>query len=39
MTFTEFKFLNSTCWDEKYQPLTIHMTKDKCTGRHILGLS
>ena len=37
MTLDEFKYLNSTCWKEKYQPLTIDMTKDKYTGRHRLG--
>ena len=26
--------LTSTCWNEKYQPLTIDMTKDKYTGRY-----
>ena len=29
MTHNEFKYLTSTCWDKKYQPLTIDMTKDK----------
>ena len=29
MTLNEFKLLTSTCWNEKYQPLTIDMTKDK----------
>ena len=28
MTLKEFKFLTSTCWIEKYQPLTHDMTKD-----------
>ena len=32
MTLNEFKLLTSTCWNEKYQPLTIDMTKDKYTG-------
>ena len=32
MTFDEFKHLTSTCWNEKYQPLTIDMIKDKYTG-------
>ena len=31
--------LTSTCWDKKYQPLTIDMTKDKYTGRYGLGLN
>ena len=39
MTVKEFKDLTSTCWDEKYQPLTIDMTKDKYTGRYRLGLN
>ena len=38
MTLNEFKLLTSTCWNEKYQPLTIDMTKDKYTGRYRLGL-
>ena len=29
MTQDEFKYLTSTCWIEKYQPITIDMTKDK----------
>ena len=29
MTLNEFKLLTSTCWNEKYQALTIDMTKDK----------
>ena len=39
MTLNEFKLLTSTCWYEKYQPLTINMTKDKYTGRYRLGLN
>ena len=39
MTLNEFKLLTSTCWNEKYQPLTIDMTKDKYTGRYRLGLN
>ena len=39
MTLNEFKLLTSTCWNEKYQPLTIDMTKDKSTGRYRLGLN
>ena len=38
MTLDEIKSLTSTCWNEKYQPLTIDMTKDKHTGRYRLGL-
>ena len=37
MTLDEFKYLTSTCWNEKYQPLTIGMTKDEYTGRYRLG--
>ena len=39
MTLNEFKLLTSTCWNEKYQPLTIDMTKDKFCGRYRLGLT
>ena len=39
MTLNEFKLLTSSCWIEKYQPLTIDMTKDKYTGRYRLGLN
>ena len=39
MTLNEFKLLSSTCWNEKYQPFTIDMTKDKNTGRYRLGLN
>ena len=28
MTLNEFKYLTKTCWNEKYQTLTIDMTKD-----------
>ena len=38
MALIEFKYLTSTCWDKKYQPLTIDMTKDNYTGRYRLGL-
>ena len=38
-TLKEFKVLTSTCWNEKYQPLTIDMTKDKYQGRYRLGLN
>ena len=37
MILNEFKLLTSTCWNEKYQPLTIDMTKDKYQGRYRLG--
>ena len=39
MTLNEFKYLFGTCWNEKYQPLTIDMTKDNYTGRYRLGLN
>ena len=39
MTLDEFKYLTSTFWKEKYQPLTIDMTKDKYTGLYRLGLN
>ena len=29
MTPNEFKYLTRTCWNKKYQPLTIDTTKDK----------
>ena len=39
MTLNEFKLLTSSRWNEKYQPLTIDLTKDKYTGRYRLGLN
>ena len=39
MTVDEFKYLTCTCWHTQYLPLTIDMTKDKYTGRYILGLN
>ena len=39
MTLDEFKYLTSTCWNEKYQTLTFDMTKDRFTGRYRLGLN
>ena len=39
MTLNEYKYLTSICWNEKYLPLTIDMTKDKYTGRYRLGLN
>ena len=39
MTLNEFKLLTSSCWNEKYTPLTIDMTEDKYTGRYRLGLN
>ena len=38
MTLNEFKFLTSICWDKKYNPLTIDMTKDKYQGRYRVEL-
>ena len=38
MTLNEFKLLTSTCWNEKYQPITIYMAKDEYTGCYRLGL-
>ena len=39
MTLDEFKYLTSSCWNEKYQPHTIDTTKDKYQGRYRLGLN
>ena len=39
MTLDDFKYLTSTCWNEKYQPLTIDMFKDKYTSRYRLRLN
>ena len=39
MTLNEFKNLTIICWDKKYNPFTIDMTKDKYTGRYRLGLN
>ena len=39
MTLNEFKLLTSTCWNEKYKPLNIDMTKDRYRGRYRLGLN
>ena len=33
-TPNDFKYLTSTCLNEKYQPLTIDMTKDRYQGRY-----
>ena len=38
MTLNEFKYLTSTCWDEKNRPLSIDMTKTAYEGRYRLGL-
>ena len=34
MTIDEFKILGSICWQNKYHPLTIHMSKDICEGNY-----
>ena len=39
MSLSENKYPTSTCWNEKYQPQTFDMTKDKITGRYRLGLN
>ena len=39
MTLNEFNYSTSICWNEKYQPLTIDMTKDRYQGRYRLGLN
>ena len=39
MTLSEHRNLTNNCWNEKYQPLTIDMTEDNCTGRNRLGLN
>ena len=39
MTLNEFKLLTSACWNEKYQPLTIDMSKTAYDGRYRLGLN
>ena len=39
MTVNEFKYLTNACWNEKNQPLTIDMTKDRYQGRYRLGLT
>ena len=39
MTFNDFKFFFSTCWNEKHQPLTIDMTKHRYQGCYRLGLN
>ena len=39
MTLDGFKYLTITCWNEKYQPITIDMTKDRYKGRYRSGLN
>ena len=38
-TLEEFKLLTSTCWNEKYQPFTIDMTKDRYKSCYGFGLN
>ena len=38
MTLNEFKYRTSTCWDKKYQLLTMDMTKNHDQGLCRLGL-
>ena len=38
VTINEYKYLTSTCWNEKYIPLTIDMTKGRYQGRYRLAL-
>ena len=37
MTLNEKKLLTFSCWDEKYQPLTIGLTKNKQRCRYRSG--
>ena len=39
MTLNKYKYLTSTCWNEKCHPLTIDMTKDRYHNRHRLGIN
>ena len=39
MTLNEFKYLTSTCWNEKHQPLTIDMAEERYQIRHRFGLN
>ena len=38
MNLNKFKYLTSTCWKEKYQPLFIDKSTDKHTGCYRFGL-
>ena len=38
MIIDEFKLLCNICWQTKFQPLTIDMSKDKEVGKYKLGL-
>ena len=39
ITHNESKLVTSTCWNEKHQPTTIDVTKDKNTSRFRFGLN
>ena len=39
MNLDDLKLLTSTCWNEKYQPFTIDMTKDNYCGRYRLRIN
>ena len=39
MILDGFKYLTTTRWDKKYQPLTIEMTENNWTIRYRLGLN
>ena len=39
MTLYESKLLTSTCWNDKYRPLTNDMTENKFCVRYRLGLN
>ena len=39
MSINEFKILTSTCWNEKYQPLTLDMTRNRYQSCYRLGLN
>ena len=39
MTLNEVRFLTSTCWNEKYEPVTIELAKDEITALYRLGLN
>ena len=38
MTLNEIKIVTSNCWNGKYQPITIDMTKDHYSGSYRLRL-
>ena len=39
MTLNKFIYLTKSCWNGKYEPLTIDMTKDKYQGCFSSGLN